>query len=60
VRYLTLLSLLAATSLSACSVATPKPKSYASMYAITDVTVIINVEIGSAGTVKIGSTTKDE
>ena len=39
-RYLTLLSLLAATSLSACSAVTPKPKDFASMYFITDVTVI--------------------
>ena len=46
-RYLTLLSLLAATSLSACSAVTPKPKDFAGIYAITDVTVI-DVEIGSA------------
>ena len=46
-RYLTLLSLLAATSLSSCSAVTPKPKDFAGIYAITDVTVI-DVEIGSA------------
>lgn len=46
-RYLTLLSLLAATSLSACSAVTPKPKDFAGIYAITDVAVI-DVEIGSA------------
>ena len=33
-RYLTLLSLLAATSLSPCSTATPKPKNFVNMYAI--------------------------
>ncbi|MBI5962306.1 MAG: amidohydrolase family protein [Chloroflexi bacterium] len=46
-RYLTLLSLLAATSLNACSAAAPKPKGFASMYAITDVTVI-DVKNGNA------------